>query len=185
MDARDVINARRRAQLADNSDHFQVLSKAFDNIEYPKDFKPTNIQKYDGKQDPAQWLCLYSTAISVVWGDTNTKILYISMALEPAPLTWLESLACESIHSWDDLKKAFIDNFQGSLHRVATRHALSMCKQEQGETITSDVKRFFDTRATIPNVADDDVIDYFQSGITVQSLYRDFGRNRPKTVVDL
>ena len=60
-----------------------------------------------------------------------------------------------------------------------------MIKQEQGESIRSYVKRFFDTRATIPNVADDDVIDYFQSGITVQSLYRDFGHNRPKTVVDL
>ena len=107
------------------------------------------------------------------------------MALEPAPLTWLESLARESIHSCDDLKKPFIDNFQGSLHRVATQHALSMCKQEQGELIRSYIKRFFDTRATIPNVADDDVIDYFQSSITVQSLYRDFGRNRPKTVVDL
>ena len=60
-----------------------------------------------------------------------------------------------------------------------------MCQQEQGESIRSYVKRFFDTRATIPNVADDDVINYFQSGITVQSLYRDFGRNRPKTVVEL
>ena len=60
-----------------------------------------------------------------------------------------------------------------------------MCKQEQGESIRSYVKRFFDTRATIPNVADDDVIDYFQSGITVQSLSHDFGRNRPKTVEEL
>ena len=42
-----------------------------------------------------------------------------------------------------------------------------MCKQEQGESIRSYVKWFFDTRATIPNIADDDVIDYFQSGITV------------------
>ena len=60
-----------------------------------------------------------------------------------------------------------------------------MCKQELGESIRSYVKRFFDTRATIANVADDDVIDYFQSGITVQSLYRNFGQNRPKTVVEL
>ena len=107
------------------------------------------------------------------------------MALEPAPLTWLESLARESIHSWEDLKKAFVDNFQGSLNRVATHHALSMIMQEQGESIRSYVKRFFDTRATIPNIADDDVIDYFYSGITIQSLYHDFGRNRPKTVVEL
>ena len=76
-------------------------------------------------------------------------------------------------------------NFQGLLHRVATRHALSMIKQEQGESIRSYIKRFFNTRATIPNIANDDVIDYFQSGTTVQSLYHDFGRNRPKTVIDL
>ena len=53
MDAWDIINARRRAQLADNSDRFPALSRVFDNIEYPKDFKLTNIQKYDDKQDPA------------------------------------------------------------------------------------------------------------------------------------
>ena len=49
MDARDIINARSRAQLADNSDRFPALNSVFDNVEYPKDFKPTNIQKYDGK----------------------------------------------------------------------------------------------------------------------------------------
>ena len=80
MDARDIINARRRSQLADNSDRFQALSRVFDNAEYPKDFKPTNIQKYDGKQDPAQWLRLYLTDVSVAGGDTNTKVLYFLMA---------------------------------------------------------------------------------------------------------
>ena len=96
------------------------------------------------------------------------------MVLEPMPLTWLESLKCEFIHSWEDLKKVFVDNFQGSLHRVATHHALAMCKQESGESLRSYVKRFFDKRATIANVSDEDVIDYFHNGISTQSLYRDF-----------
>jgi hypothetical protein len=68
------------------------------------------------------------TAIDVAGGDTVTKALYFPMALELAPLTWLESLKADSIHTWDDLKKVFIDNFQGSMHRVATRHDLSLCK---------------------------------------------------------
>jgi hypothetical protein len=95
MDAWNIINARRKAHLADNSDRFLALSSVFDNVEFPKDFKPTNIQKYNGKQDPAQWLHLYSTAVSVAGGDTNTKV-YFPMALEPTPLTWLESLTRES-----------------------------------------------------------------------------------------
>ena len=87
VDARDIINARHRAQLADNSDRFPSLNSVFDNVEYPKDFKPTNIQKYDDKQDPAQWLRLYSITINVAGGDTYTKVLYFPMALEPTPLT--------------------------------------------------------------------------------------------------
>jgi len=103
------------------------------------------------------------------------------MALESATLTWLESLRHDSIHSWEDLKKLFIDNFQGSIHR----HDLRLCKQERGEALRSYIKRFFDMRATITNIADDDVIDCFQYGLATQQLYWDFGRNRPRSVVAL
>ena len=82
VDARDIINARCRSQLANNSDRFQALSRVFDNIKYPLLVL----------QDSAQWLRLYSTAVSVAEGDANTKVLYFQMALESAPLTWLESL---------------------------------------------------------------------------------------------
>jgi hypothetical protein len=57
------------------------------------------------------------------------------MALDPAPLTWLESLSNNLIDSWEGLKKVFMDNFQGAIARVG--------------------------------------------------IYRDFGRNRPKTVAGL
>ena len=50
------------------------------------------------------------------------------------------------------------------MHRVATRHALSMCKQEPGKSLRSYVKRYIDTRTTIPNIVDEDII-YFHNGI--------------------
>jgi hypothetical protein len=38
-------------------------------------------------------------------GNSNTtKVVYFPMALETAPLTWLECLKKDSIDSWDDLK---------------------------------------------------------------------------------
>jgi len=185
VDAREIINDRSQGRLSDNADRFPAFSSIFADAEYPKDFKPANLQKYESKQDPVQWLHLYSTAINVAGGDTGTKVLYFPIVLKPAPLTWLESLKPESIHSWDDLKKVFVDNFQGSLHRVATRHTLAMCKQEPGETLRSYIKRFFDMRTTITNVSNEDVIDYFHDGITTQSLYRDFGQNRSESMVKL
>jgi hypothetical protein len=47
------------------------------------------------------------------------------MALDPAPLTWLESLSSNSIDSWERLKKVFIDNFQGAIAHAGTHHDLA------------------------------------------------------------
>jgi hypothetical protein len=40
-------------------------------------------------------------------------------------------------------------------------------------------------RATIANISEEDIIDCFYNGITDLGIYRDFGRNRPKTVAGL
>jgi hypothetical protein len=107
------------------------------------------------------------------------------MALDPAPLTWLESLSSNSIDSWERLKKVFIDNFQGAIARAGTCHDLAQCKQERNELLRSYTCRFFDVRATIANISEDDIIDCFYNGITDPGIYRDFGRNRPKTIAGL
>jgi hypothetical protein len=107
------------------------------------------------------------------------------MALDPAPLTWVESLSSNSIYSWERLKRVFIDNFRGAIAHAGTRHDLAQCKQERNELLRSYTHRFFDVRATITNISEDDIIDCFYNGITDQGIYRDFGRNRPKTVAGL
>jgi hypothetical protein len=87
------------------------------------------------------------------------------MALDPAPLTWLESLSNNSIDSWERLKKVFIDNFKGAITHAGTRHDLAQCKQEHNEFLRSYTRRFFDVHATIANISEEDIIDCFYNGI--------------------
>jgi hypothetical protein len=102
------------------------------------------------------------------------------MALEPAPLTWLERLPNDSIDSWEGLKKVFIGNFQGAISRAGTRHYLAQCKQERNELLRSYTRRFFDVRATIANISDEDIINCFYKG------QRDFsGSSRKRKPDDL
>jgi hypothetical protein len=187
-DARSVIVSRRKVREevktegTDCSNRFTAFSARFSSYKYPEGFKPIGITKYDGKQAPQQWLRCYSTAIEVTGGSNITKVVYFPMVLDPAPLTWLESLSNNSIDSWERLKKVFIDNFQGAIARVGTRHDLAQCKQERNELLRSYTRRFFDVRATIGNISEDDIIDCFYNDITDPGIYRDFERNRPKTV---
>jgi hypothetical protein len=120
-DARSVISSRRKVREevetegTDCSDRFPAFSVGFSSYKYPEGFKPIGITNYDGKQAPQQWLRCYSTAIEVAGGSNITKVVYFPMALDPAPLTWLESLSNNSINSWERLKRVFIDNLQGAI----------------------------------------------------------------------
>jgi hypothetical protein len=107
------------------------------------------------------------------------------VALESTPLTWHESLKPNSIDSWEDLKRAFIDNIQGSMIRAGTHHDLSQVKQEMNETLSSYTRCFFEMRATIANITDEDVIRCFQNGLFSKHTYQNFGRNCPTTAVEL
>jgi hypothetical protein len=92
------------------------------------------------------------------------------MALDPALLTWLESLS---------------NNFQGMIACAGTRHDLAQSKQERNKLLQSYTRRFFDVRATIANISEEDIIDCFYNGITDPGIYRDFGQNKPKTFAGL
>jgi hypothetical protein len=106
------------------------------------------------------------------------------MALDPGLLTWLESLNNNLINSWAQLKKVFIDNFQGAITRAGTHHDLAQCKQERNELLRSYTCRFFDVRATIANISEEDIIDCFYNGITDPGIYKDFGWNNQKLLQD-
>jgi hypothetical protein len=40
-------------------------------------------------------------------------------------------------------------------------------------------------RATITNITNKDIIHCFQNSLSLKNIYRDFGRNRPKTIMKL
>jgi hypothetical protein len=69
----------------DDNDRFPAFTSNNTKKSYPKDFRPVGIPKYDGKQDPRQWIRCYSVAIEVLGGSNSTKALYFPVALESAP----------------------------------------------------------------------------------------------------
>jgi hypothetical protein len=83
----------------------------------------------------------------------------------------LESLRPNSKDLWEDLKRGFIDNFQGSMIRAGTHHDLSQVKQEMNKTLRSYTQCFIETRATTANITDKDVIRCFQNGLFSKNTY--------------
>ena len=183
-DARNRINALREDRGAD----YDGIAAYSDNIrryKYPASFKPSGIDKYDGKVDPNLWLRRYSVAIEAAGGDEYAKILYFPVAMEASPLTWLEAEKERSIDSWHALKRAFVNNFQGTSSRLDSKYALSSIRQKSDESLREFNRRFWERKSTCVQLPEREVIDIFHEGLHDRDTYRKFAENRPKDFGEL
>jgi hypothetical protein len=60
-----------------------------------------------------------------------------------------------------------------------------MVRQEQGENLRKYMRRFFDKRATVVDVFDKEVIDFFQDGLYHRRTFEDFECRRPSSITHL
>ncbi len=82
VDLREALNARRRARhgrghhhstecIDGNDEGVTAFTRDLRRVNWPASFKPTGIEKYDGKTNPESWLIVYTLAIRVAGGDNK------------------------------------------------------------------------------------------------------------------
>ena len=93
--------------------------------DFPKGFKPVNIESYDGTIDPAVWIEDFLLHVHMARGDDLHAMKYLPLKLKGPARYWLNSLPENSIVSWEELEGAFLDNFQGTYVRPLDANDLS------------------------------------------------------------
>jgi hypothetical protein len=91
----------------------QAFSRAIRRASFPTRFRtPTTITKYSGETRPELWLADYRLACQLSGTDDDNLIIRnLPLFLSDAARAWLEHLPPAQISNWDDLVKAFADNF--------------------------------------------------------------------------
>jgi hypothetical protein len=78
----------------------------------PKGIKLSDgVVKFNGQQDPRIWLDDFVTAVKISGGSRDNALQLLSLHLKDNARTWLNSLAPDSIRSWEEFRQAFIANF--------------------------------------------------------------------------
>jgi len=78
---------------------------------WPRNFKLEKLKKYDGKENPENYITLYEIAVRSAAGDEHVMANYFPVVLDQAGHQWLLGLPEDSFDSWEELRQAFIDNF--------------------------------------------------------------------------
>ena len=61
-------------------------------IQWPPNFKVSNVDKYEPKQDPGGWLAVYTTAARAAGASEDVMTAYLPIVLGQDALQWLRHL---------------------------------------------------------------------------------------------
>jgi hypothetical protein len=107
------------------------------------------------------------------------------IALEGLALTWYTRLPPLSIDSWRSLRDKFLLNFQGYHPDTDALAELSLCKQQEKETLREYYRKFLTLKSQLPSVDDQIAIHYAISGLRAGVLYSHCIRDPPKNLQEL
>jgi hypothetical protein len=69
-----------------------ALTPCLRAIQWPPNFKVSNIDKYEPKQDPRGWLAVYTTAAWATGATEDVMTTYLPIILGQDALQWLRHL---------------------------------------------------------------------------------------------
>jgi hypothetical protein len=154
-------------------------------IQWPPNFKVSNVDKDEPKQDPGGWLVVYTTAARAAGATEDVMTAYLPIVLGQDALQWLRHLPQHCIDDWSDFSRRFTANFQSLSDKPAQPWDLKSIKRRGDETLRSYLKIFQTMRNRIPEVAEAAMIEDFYRGSNDSAFVRAILQKAPTTLEQL
>jgi hypothetical protein len=110
------------------------------------------------------------TVSSSRWDDATMAKSFI-IALEGPVLSWYSRLQLLSIESWNTRHDKFLLNFQGYKLDTDALVELSLCGQQEKESLRDYYKKFHLVKSQLPSVDDKIAINYAINDLHANVLY--------------
>jgi hypothetical protein len=83
----------------------------------PKFALAKHIKTYNGDVKPHTWLQDYAMVVTIANENPCVACKFLPLMLEDTSQIWIDGLPKNSIHCWQDMKEAFMHNFEGTYKR--------------------------------------------------------------------
>jgi hypothetical protein len=98
------------------------------------------------------------------------------MALENMPLQWFNKLNPGSVRGWEDLQRAFCENFAGIITHPITHAELKGLKQKGGESLRDYYPCFGELHAQVHDITEREVIEPFPTELWLNGNFKIFAK---------
>ncbi|GJR65944.1 reverse transcriptase domain-containing protein [Tanacetum coccineum] len=111
-------------------------------FDLPKTRMPSHIKTYDGSEDPEDHLKNFQAAAKTERWAMPTWSHMFNSTLTGNARVWFNDLPAELIDSYDDLKKAFLENYLQQKKSIKDPIEINNIKQREGESTEDFMKRY-------------------------------------------
>ncbi|GKC16620.1 reverse transcriptase domain-containing protein [Tanacetum coccineum] len=168
--------------VCEEIDPFTPRIRFFD---FPKTRMPSHIKTYNGSEDPEDHLKIFQAAAKTKRGDMPTWCHMFNSTLTGNARVWFDDLPIESIDIYDDLKKAFLENYLQQNKCIKDPIELHNIKRRDGESIEDFVRRYELESRDVKGAPECMWISGFMHGITNPKLIKRLHDKIPKTIDEM
>ncbi|GKA05791.1 reverse transcriptase domain-containing protein, partial [Tanacetum coccineum] len=136
-------SSRRTKEFSESDgsagDPFTPRIRYFD---FPKTRMPSHIKTYDGSKDPEDHLKIFLSAAKTERWAMPTWCYMFNYTLTGNARVWFDDLPKEITDSYDDLKKAFLENYLHQKKCIKNPVEIHNIRQRDGESTKEFVRRY-------------------------------------------
>jgi hypothetical protein len=155
------------------------------NFPLPSRFKVPLLENFDGTKDPFDYLEAFKTIMQLQAIPEEIMCRAFPMGLRGSARVWFNKLELESIGSFVQLSRAFINHFIGSQRKGRPPTHLLSVKQMEGESLRAFVHRFNEEAMKIDRPKEDVTVTAFMVGLQKGDFLYDLCKDPPETLSEL
>jgi hypothetical protein len=148
-------------------------------------FKVLPLENFDRTKDPFDYLEAFKTIMQLQAVPEEIMCRAFPMSLRGSARVWFNKLESESIGSFVQLSRAFIDHFIGGQWRGRPPTHLLSVKQMEGKSLRAYVHRFNKEAMQIDRPKEDITLTAFMVGLRKGDFLYDLCKDPPETLSKL
>ncbi|KAM2675582.1 hypothetical protein EV1_002329 [Malus domestica] len=137
----NTIKAQYEGSSHDSVLYSKPYSKKIDALKMPKGYQPPKFMQFDGKGNPKQHIAHFIETCSNAGTEGDYLVKQFVRSLKSNAFDWYTDLEPESISSWDQLEKEFLNRFY-STRRTVSMLELTSTKQWKEEPVVDYINRW-------------------------------------------
>ncbi|KAM2542346.1 hypothetical protein TB2_021784 [Malus domestica] len=116
-------------------------SKKIDALRMPKGYQPPKFMQFDGKGNPKQHIAHFVETCNNAWTEGDYLAKQFVRSLKGNAFEWYTDLEPESINSWEQLEREFLNRFYNT-RRTVRMLELTNTKQWKDEPVIDYINRW-------------------------------------------